>query len=264
MMPSVRTAAVVLRGGDGTAEALERLHAVAESCGVELVEGGDGEGAPDVAIVLGGDGTMLRALARYLGSGVPVLGVNYGRVGFLTAIDADELEDGIRRAFAGDYKTIELSTVDVTVGDEQRVAVNDVVVAGGTLGRMIELSYAIGGEELGVQPCDGLICATPTGSTAYNLSNGGPVLVWGIDAMVLTFVAPHATHIRPLVVPRGSDVTIKNETTSFDATVLVDGQPVGSLAVGDAAVVRVGEQHSLLATLPEVTFFRRYGATFGS
>ena len=72
------------------------------------------------------------------------------------------------------------------------VAVNDVVIAGDTLGRMIELGYSIGGEELGQQPCDGLICATPTGSTAYNLSNGGPVLVWGLDAMVLTFVAPHA------------------------------------------------------------------------
>jgi NAD+ kinase len=263
-MPSVKTAAVVTHGGDGTGAALVRLRAVAAASGVELLQGENLQGAPDIAIVLGGDGTMLRALARFLGSGVPVVGVNYGRVGFLTAIQADELEEGVRRVFAGDYKTIELATVDVTVGDEQRVAVNDVVVAGGTLGRMIELSYAIGGEDLGQQPCDGLICASPTGSTAYNLSNGGPVLVWGIDAMVLTFVAPHATHIRPLVVPRGSDVTITNETTSFDATVLVDGQPVGSLGVGEAAVVRVGGQRSLLATLPEVTFFRRYGAAFGS
>ncbi len=263
-MRSVKTAAVVSRGGDGTDDALARLRALAAVRSVELFERDDDERLPDVAIVLGGDGTMLRALARFLGSGVPVLGVNYGRVGFLTAIRADELETGLERVFQGDYKTIELSTVEVIVGDQQRMAVNDVVVAGGMLGRMIELSYAIGGEELGQQPCDGLICATPTGSTAYNLSNGGPVLVWGIDAMVLTFVAPHATHIRPLVVPRGTDVTITNETTSFDATVLVDGQPVGALGVGDSARVRVGEQHSLLATLPEVTFFRRYGATFGS
>ena len=263
-MPSVNTAAVITHGRDGVVAALVRLRAVAAACGVELFEDEADGRAPDIAIVLGGDGTMLRALARFLGSGVPVLGVNYGRVGFLTAVHADDLESGLTRVFAGDYKTIELSTVDVSVGGEQRVAVNDVVVAGGTLGRMIELSYAIGGEDLGLQPCDGLICATPTGSTAYNLSNGGPVLVWGIDAMVLTFVAPHALHIRPLVVPRGSDVTITNHTTSFDATVLVDGQPVGQLAAGEAASVRVGGQHSLLATLPEVTFFRRYGATFGS
>jgi NAD+ kinase len=263
-MPSVEKVAVVTHDGDGTEAALQQLRAIASAAGVELLESEDDQAKPDLAIVLGGDGTMLRALARFLGTGVPVLGVNFGRVGFLTAIHADELEAGVRRVFAGDYKTIELSTVDVTVGGERHVAVNDVVVTSGTLGRMIELSYAIGGEDLGQQPCDGLICATPTGSTAYNLSNGGPVLVWGIDAMVLTFVAPHATHIRPLVVPRGSDVTITNQTTSFDATVLVDGQPVGGLGVGDAAVVRVGEQRSLLATLPEVTFFRRYGATFGS
>jgi NAD+ kinase len=263
-MPSVKRVAVVTHNGDGTGDALVRLRVVAAASGVELVERGDDPVAPDLAIVLGGDGTMLRALARFLGTGVPVLGVNYGRVGFLTAIQADELESGVARAFAGDLRTIELSTVDVTVGGQEWTAVNDVVVAGGTLGRMIELSYAIGGEELGQQPCDGLICATPTGSTAYNLSNGGPVLVWGIDAMVLTFVAPHATHIRPLVVPRGSDVTITNQTPSFDATVLVDGHAVGSLDVGEAAVVRVGRRHSLLATLPEVTFFRRYGATFGS
>jgi NAD+ kinase len=169
----------------------------------------------------------------------------------------------VARVFAGEYRTVELSTLEVTVGGETRTAVNDVVVAGGTLGRMIEVGYAIGGEDLGSQPCDGLICATPTGSTAYNLSNGGPVLVWGLDAMVLTFVAPHTLHIRPLVVPRGPDITITNLTSDLDATVLVDGQQVGTLATGEQAVVRVGSRPSLLATLPEVTFFTRYAATFG-
>jgi NAD+ kinase len=254
-MPSVERAAVVTIDRDGVEEAMARLRAVA----VELTDGDDA----DVAIVLGGDGTMLRALTRFLGSGTPVFGVNYGRVGFLTSIRGDHLEDGVGRVFAGDYRTIELSTLEVTVGGETRTAVNDVVVAGGTLGRMVELGYGIGGEDLGSQPCDGLICATPTGSTAYNLSNGGPVLVWGLDAMVLTFVAPHALHIRPLVVPRGPDVTITNLTADLETTVLVDGQPVGGLAAGERAVVRVGSRPSLLATLPEVTFFTRYAATFG-
>jgi NAD+ kinase len=206
---------------------------------------------------------MLRALARFLGTGIPVVGVNYGRVGFLTAIHADDLEAGVARVFRGEYRTVELSTLEVTVAGRSWTAVNDVVVAGGTLGRMIEVGYAIGGEELGSQPCDGLICATPTGSTAYNLSNGGPVLVWGLDALVLTFVAPHALHIRPLVVPRGPDVTITNLTADIETTVLVDGQPVGRLATDEQAVVRVGATPSLLATLPEVTFFSRYAATFG-
>jgi NAD+ kinase len=263
-MPSVSRAAVVTNGRDGAvAEALERLRRGAEAAGVELLEDGADVAGVDIAIVLGGDGTMLRALTRFLGTGVPVIGVNYGRVGFLTAIPADQLEEDIRRVFAGEYRSVELSTLEVSLGDVTRVAVNDVVVAGGTLGRMVELGYAIGGEDLGTQPCDGLICASATGSTAYNLSNGGPVLVWGIDAMVLTFVAPHALHIRPLVVPRGPEVVVTNRTHGLEATVLADAQPVGPLPEGASATVRLGPDRSLLATLPEVTFFRRYAATFG-
>jgi NAD+ kinase len=174
-----------------------------------------------------------------------------------------ELEAGLARVFAGEYEVVELPTLELEHPDGNEVAVNDVVVASGMLGRMVELSYAISGEEQGVQPCDGLICASPTGSTAYNLSNGGPVLVWGLDAMALTFVAPHALDIRPLVVPRGVDVTVTNQTLGVDATVLVDGHAVGRLATGEHAVVRMGSQFSLLATLPEMTFFRRYAATFG-
>jgi NAD+ kinase len=259
-MRRIERASVAKIDREGVDEAVARLHAVADRCGVELTDGDDA----DIAIVLGGDGTMLRALGRFRGTGVPAVGVNYGRVGFLTAIPADDLEDGLQRVFAGDYRTIELSTLEVIVSGETHTAVNDVVVAGGTLGRMIELGYAIGAEELGAQPCDGLICATPAGSTAYNLSNGGPVLVWGLDALVLTFVAPHAIHIRPLVVPRGPDVVITNLTTGIETSVLVDGQQVGALANGEEAVVRVGAQPSLLATLPEATFFSRYAATFGS
>lgn len=259
-MQSVKTAAVITHGRDGVGDAIERLRKVAEQAGVELV--GD-DVTPDIAIVLGGDGTMLRALTRFLGTGVPVIGVNYGRVGFLTAIPADQLESGLARVFAGEYRQIELATVEVTVGETRAVAVNDVVIAGGILGRMVELSYAIGGEDLGVQPCDGLICATPGGSTAYNLSNGGPVLVWGIDAMVLTFVAPHSLHIRPLVVPRGVQVDVTNLTSDMEATVLVDGHRVGGLTNGAQANVSIGEKHSVLGTLSEVTFFSRYAAVFG-
>jgi NAD+ kinase len=264
-MPSVKTAAIVthVHAEPRVAAALEHVRRIAGENSVELQVDDERDGRPDIAIVLGGDGTMLRALTRFLGTGVPVIGVNYGRVGFLTAMTADDLDDGVRRVFAGEYRTWELSTLELSLGDTTRVAVNDIVVAGGILGRMVELGYSIGGEELGHQPCDGLICATPTGSTAYNLSNGGPVLVWGLDAMVLTFVAPHALVIRPLVVPRGADVTITNLTRERETAVLVDGQPIGKLATGEQALVRVADRRTLLATLPEVTFFTRYAATFG-
>src|SRR5438045_7878030 len=100
------------------------------------------------------------------------------------------------------------------------------VATSATLGRMIELAWAVGGEDLGTVPCDGMICSTPSGSTAYNLSNGGPVLVRGLDAMAVTFIAPHSLDARPLVVPRGATVTVHNATADAVVAVLVDGHRV--------------------------------------
>jgi NAD+ kinase len=260
-MPSVRRAAVVVRSRGDVSEALERVRAVAERSGVELLF--DGEGDPEIALVLGGDVTMLRGLARFLERGVPVLGVNFGRVGFLTAIDGDDVEEGLERVFAGEYKVVELPTLEVEHRGGRHVAVNDVVVTSGELGRLIELRYAIGEEDLGVQPCDGLICATPQGSTAYNLSNGGPVLVWGLDALVVTFVAPHTLHARPLVVSRGVDVVLENRSVDVPAAVLVDGHRVDGLGPSESVTVHLAPEHSRLAILPEETFFTRYGHVFG-
>jgi NAD+ kinase len=276
--PEVRRIAVVTHGRPETSgEALVRLRAMAEERGIELLlpddeveKHGDGDGASgeiadaDLAVVLGGDGTMLRALKRFLGTSVPVMGVNFGRVGFLASVEAGSLEDGLGRAFAGDYEVVELPALEATAPGRRWPAVNDVVVASSTIGRMIEIGWAIGGEELGCLPCDGLICSTPSGSTAYNLSNGGPVLVWGLDAMAITFVAPHSLHARPLVVPRGRALTVTNRTPDVAATVLADGQPVHELAPGDEVEARLSEQRSLLATLPESTFFSRYRRTFAS
>ena len=110
------------------------------------------------------------------------------------------------------------------------------------LGRMIELELAVGGEELGRQPCDGIICSTPSGSTAYNLSNGGPVLMWGLEAIALTYVAAHSLHARPLVIPPGADVIVWNRTADVEAGVLVDGHRVATLGKAERAVVRIGRR----------------------
>ena len=135
-----------------------------------------------------------------------MIGVNFGRVGFLTSIAAEELEAVSPASSPASTASSSWVTLDVDVGGLRAVAVNDVVATSSDLGRMVELEWAIGGESLGSVPCDGIICATPAGSTAYNLSNGGPVLVWGLDAMAVTFVAPHSLHARPLVVPRSRDL----------------------------------------------------------
>jgi NAD+ kinase len=205
---------------------------------------------------------MLRALARFLGTRVPVIGVNLGRVGFLTSMTADELGTGLARVFAGEYQVVELPTLEAEVDGQRMPAINDVVTASSVPGRMVALGWAVGGEDLGELPCDGVICATPTGSTAYNLSNGGPVLARGLDALAITFIAPHSLHARPLVVSRGAEVVVTNRSVSVVATVLVDGHEVGRLEPGAHVVARLGEPSCLLATLPETTFFTRYREVF--
>ena len=159
---AVKQAAVITHGKpQAIGSALARLANVARESGVELhlaadesekhglepeaVEPAD----VDIAVVLGGDGTMLRALARYLGTGVPVIGVNFGRVGFLASIERNQLESGLARVFAGEYRVEDVPTLDVEVGDERRVAVNDLVIASAVVGRMIQLEWAVGGEGLG-------------------------------------------------------------------------------------------------------------------
>ena len=278
-MPSasaVTRAAVITHGNpEQIGSGLARLQAVAQEHGVELlypteeaakhaVDASPDLGGAELAVVLGGDGTMLRALTRFLGAGVPVIGVNFGRVGFLSSMAKSELEDGLARVFAGEYEVVELPTLEVEHPGGTDRAVNDVVVASASLGRMIELELAVGGEVLGRQPCDGIICSTPSGSTAYNLSNGGPVLMWGLEAIAVTYVAAHSLHARPLVVPPDDDVIVWNRTAEVEAGVLVDGNRRATLGKAERAVIRLGAERSLLATLPEATFVRRYRQSFAS
>jgi NAD+ kinase len=273
----VRHAALITHGKTETiGPAFTRVADVAREAGVELLvpedeaakhglsDGSASLDTADLAVVLGGDGTMLRALQRFLGTSVPVLGVNFGRVGFLTSIPQDQLESGLKRAFAGEFVVAELPTLESRVGGAVANAVNDVVVRSADVGRMVELGWSLGGEDLGALPCDGMICSTPTGSTAYNLSIGGPVLVWGLEAMAITFVAPHSLHARPLVVPGSRDLVIENRTTDVPVAVLVDGHRFADLGAGEQVTVRIAERRSLLASLPETTFFRRYRNTFAS
>ena len=108
------------------------------------------------------------------------------------------------------------------------------------------------------------MCSAPSGSTAYNLSNGGPVLAWGLDAMAITFIAPHSLRVRPLAIGRNAEVVIRNYTADVLASVLVDGHTVADIGGGPEVRVRLGEARSRLATLPESMFFRRFRETFAS
>jgi NAD+ kinase len=259
--PVARIGVMTTRGRpEAVEEARRRVEAAAEARGVTIGSVEDGE--LDLLLVLGGDGTMLRALRATLGTGTPVFGINFGRVGFLTTADGDQLDAALERALAGESRHVDLCTLEARFDGETHAAVNDVVVTSSRPGRMVELGWEVAGEDLGDQPCDGMICCTPSGSTAYNLSNGGPVLMWGLEAMAMTFVAPHSLRARALVVPRGLDLRVANRSEELPVTVLVDGNAVGELERDGELEVVVGPDHCRLGLLPEVTFFSRYHEVF--
>ena len=239
-------------------DALNRLRAVAARCGVEIVDEHD----PDIVIVLGGDGTMLRALQGRLGTGIPCLGINFGRVGFLTSIAGDDFELGLERAFAGGYEVLDLPTLVGDAGAGALTGVNDIVLTSATAGRMAIVEWSVDGQSLGELGCDGVIAASPTGSTAYNLSAGGPVLVPGTDGYVVTFVSPHSLHARSMVLGRSHTVTFQNRAADVPVQVIVDGHVAATVGPGERVEVRMGDSSAALARISGTSFFTRYLEAF--
>ena len=239
-------------------DALDRLRAVAARCRVEIVDEHD----PDIVVVLGGDGTMLRALQGRLGTGIPCLGVNFGRVGFLTSIAGDDFEQGLERAFAGGYEVLDLPTLVGDAGAGALTGVNDIVLTSATAGRMAIVEWSVDGQSLGELGCDGVIAASPTGSTAYNLSAGGPVLVPGTDGYVVTFVSPHSLHARSMVLGRSHTVTFRNRAADVPVQVIVDGHVAATVGPGERVEVRMGDSSAALARISGTSFFTRYLEAF--
>jgi NAD+ kinase len=280
----VHRALVVTHGnpamiGDG----LQRLAGLARERGVELrfpagerakhdltaldCAWRDDDGAPvDLVIALGGDGTTLRALHLALERGAPVFAVNYGHLGFLTAAPAADLEPALRRALAGERQVIELPTLGAH-RDGRLVGrgVNDVVVTGEVHGHAADLRWEAQGVPLGRVRCDAIVVATPAGSTAYSLSAGGPVLGWGLDALCVTFVAPHSLTARSFVFPADSTIVVGNARPDAPARLVLDGQTVGGpLGGGDAVSVSVTSRRALLAVLPETVVLERFREAFAA
>jgi len=217
----------------------------------------------DLCIVLGGDGTILTALRRYAGTGVPVFAVNYGEVGFLATIDPDGLAEDFERAFSGEFDTIELPTISVGRPDGTWSALNDISVHRKAGLRVADLAYALAGEEIGRVRCDGLVVSTPQGSTGYNLANGGPVLAWGVEGFVVSFIAPHSLTARALVVAPGDELTINNASREEPVEVHVDGRPTLELQPGEDIHVAFGLMYGTLAQLPGASFYHRLRERFG-
>jgi NAD+ kinase len=229
-----------------------------------LLGGADGDSV-DLCMVLGGDGTILRALQRYAGTGVPVFAINYGEIGFLATVEPQDIEDGVRRALEGDYELLRLPAVvlDPLPGENpRRIAINDIAIHRKVGERVAELAYALDGEEAGSVRCDGLVVATPAGSTGYNLANGGPVMAWGVEGFVVSFIAPHSMTARALVVAPDDGLTIFNRSRE-PLDVAVDGRPAGEIPAGGHIRARFVRDVGTIAQLPGSSFYRRLREKFG-
>ena len=276
----IRTAVVLTHTQpEQTSDALRQAVAAAATAGCrllatadELEKHGDAAagierldelpGDPDLCIVLGGDGTILKALRAYAQTEVPVFGFNYGTVGFLAAVDPDQLAEGLERALSGDFEVMRMPGLETGI-DATPPALNDVSFIRRPHGRVAELAYRLGGQEVGHVRCDGLVAATPAGSTGYNLANSGPILAWGVAGYVVSFIAPHTLTARALVVAPNDVLSVRNVAGRDPVDVVLDGEAVDELASGAEIEVRFRDDVGRLAQLPRSNFYRRIRDKFG-
>ena len=217
----------------------------------------------DLAVSLGGDGSMLRAVSDVADEGVPVLGVNYGSLGYLTDIKPEAALSAIEQFLAGDYSIEERLRLHCRFDDGTSVnALNEAIVEKVDSGRTVNLAVHIDGEFFTSYAADGLIAATPTGSTAYSLSAGGPILAPTMHAVILTPVAPHTLFDRSLVLLPSSELVIE-VLGDRPAAVAVDGRSLGELGEGGSLTVSVSDQPARLVTLGQRGFHQALKSSFG-
>jgi NAD+ kinase len=236
-------------------------HGIAAQDGVVL--GADLDGDTDLVVVLGGDGTILTALRQFAGKKAPVFAINYGAIGFLSTIDHGGLEDGMERALGGDFELLPMPALSASVGGSRRIGVNDISFHRRANARVAELEYLVGDEQLGRVRCDGLVVSTPVGSTGYNLANGGPVLAWGVEGYVVSFIAPHTLTARALVVAPSDRLTVENTSERDEVAISTDGRTVGKLEPQGRLDVSFSDDEVLLAQVPGSTFYHRFREKFG-
>lgn len=207
----------------------------------EVFEGDDFNA--DFAISMGGDGTLLKTAARVYAKSIPVVGVNIGRLGFLADVNPSDIEKAVAALYKGKYKVHEHNVIKIETENGDGVqgspyALNDIAVLKRDLASMISIRVNVNNDYLMTYQADGLIVTTPTGSTAYSLSNGGPIITPGTNTMCLTAVAPHSLNVRPIVVPDSAVITLKVESRSHNFLVAVDGR---STSLDEGTVVKISK-----------------------
>ena len=260
-------------GYDGLADVLATLRRLAPALGFTLsyeasIKDIAGEGAPliipgevDAMLTLGGDGTLLRAARIVEAHPVPILGINLGRLGFLTCCPVEALEDALVRLANGSYLVEPRMTLDARVLDvagRERAAwraLNDVVLHKGGFARVVTMWVQANGETVAHYSADGIVLATPTGSTSYNLSAGGPVVFPTLETLLVTPVSAHTLALRPLVLPPTAEITVRVEDGPDELLVTVDGQVGATFALGETLVVRRSAHSVPIVRFPESSFF---------
>lgn len=264
---------------DNVEPALERLRVLAAELDCELVfdtpEASEPEGVehlvnhelaasdPDVAIVLGGDGSILRSLRTFAGTRTPTFGFNFGTIGFLTTVEREDLPEGLKLALAGEYDVLKLPALRLRYGDIDVIGLNDISFHRARDARVAEVAYSLAGETVGRVRCDGVVAATPAGSTGYNLANNGPILAWGVEGYVVSFIAPHTLTARALVAAPTDVLGVTNSGRRDDLEILVDGLMVGTLPVGATAELSFEDDAACLAQIPGTSFYDRFREKFG-
>jgi NAD+ kinase len=218
----------------------------------------------DCLITLGGDGTLLRGARILNGASTPILGVNLGRVGFLTSASAQTLDWALDALVRKAYVTESRLALQPSIADKagkariEPIVLNDVVVHKGGVARVVRLKVLVDGDEVGQYSADGIIVSTPTGSTAYSMSAGGPIVVPGVDAIVVTAICPHTLAVRPLVIPAQSTVSIEPiPPWSDQVLVSFDGQVGTTIQPGERLLARRADRPVLLVRLGPEGFFAR-------
>lgn len=226
-------------------------------------------GALDALVTFGGDGTLLRGARLLDGAPVPILGVNLGRLGFLTTCGTDETENAVRLLARGEYvaearMALRASAMNSEgASRETWLALNDFVVHKGGFARVVRLGLSVNGDSIGTYAADGVIVSTPTGSTAYSLSAGGPVVVPAVESILITPISAHALGVRPLVVPADAEVTIDTSESPETLLVTVDGQVGTELIPGEKLVVSRAPHPVHIVRIPGASFFERMRMKLG-
>lgn len=274
-----RVGIIANRRYDGLGVLLRDLFGAARGLGVsfaleggldELIENAEVVESPDdidLLLTLGGDGTMLRG-ARFLGGRqVPILGINLGRLGFLTCCSVDDMHGSIARFVANEHRTEPRMALETFTqhgaGQPPWRALNDVVLHKGGFARVVRLTVSVNDEMIASYAADGIVISTPTGSTAYNLSAGGPVVVPTVESLIVTPISAHTLGVRPVVLPSSATIQVRALDGPEELMVTIDGQVGATVPPGDTLIVRRADAPVLIVRFSDVTFFSRMRRKLG-